>query len=42
MGQNMVLPCHAPAECSYNLTLPADMEAPVQVYYEASLLSCKL
>jgi hypothetical protein len=35
MGQNMVLPCHAPGECTYSLELPADLEPPIQVYYEA-------
>lgn len=34
MGQNMVLPCHAPGECTYSLELPADLEPPIQVYYE--------
>jgi len=34
MGQNMILPCHAPSVCAYSIELPADLEPPIQVYYE--------
>ncbi|CAK9018579.1 unnamed protein product [Durusdinium trenchii] len=34
MGQNVVLPCHAPSSCTYTMKLPIDLEPPIQVYYE--------
>ncbi|CAJ1432175.1 unnamed protein product [Effrenium voratum] len=33
MGTKLVRPCQAPQECTFEITLPADIQAPVQVYY---------
>eukprot|EP00438_Fugacium_kawagutii_P035118 Skav218758 [mRNA] locus=scaffold1372:94796:116532:- [translate_table: standard] len=34
IGRSLVLPCHAPAECSHSVKLPVELRPPIQVYYE--------
>ncbi|CAE7251714.1 putative phospholipid-transporting ATPase DRS2 [Symbiodinium microadriaticum] len=35
-GEILIRPCHEPQRCAFPITVPADLDPPIQVYYEVT------